>query len=193
MRRIGLTGGIGAGKSTIASVLEKMGYPVFYSDDQAKQLYNQNQTLKHQLLHLFGEEIYQNGQLNTVFLSKQLFTQPQLKAQISSMVHPLVRAAFDIWASNQTAPLVFNEAAILFETGAYQHFDATLLVVAPLELRISRVKQRDGLTEEQVEARIANQWTDTQKMSLTPYVIHNDGRPLLIQIESVLQALHQEV
>jgi dephospho-CoA kinase len=192
MLQIGLSGGIGSGKSTIAMVLEKMGYPVFYSDQVAKRLYDEHPMLQKQLVDLLGPEVYRDGQLNRQFLSEQLFSNAKLKAQVSALVHPIVRSTFENWAQQQTSDLVFNEAAILFETGAYLQFAATILVMAPLETRIERVQKRDSLSREEVLKRIANQWTDMQKMALTPYHIVNDGRPLLIQLEQLIAELRQK-
>jgi dephospho-CoA kinase len=192
MLQIGLSGGIGSGKSTIAMVLEKMGYPVFYSDQVAKRLYDEHPMLQKQLVDLLGPEVYRDGQLNRQFLSEQLFSNAKLKAQVSALVHPIVRSTFENWAQQQTSDLVFNEAAILFETGAYLQFAATILVMAPLETRIERVQKRDSLSREEVLKRIANQWTDSQKMALTPYHIINDGRPLLIQLEQLIAELRQK-
>ena len=117
------------------------------------------------------------------------FENPALKEQIAALVHPLVRERFNEWAGQQTAELVFNEAAILFETGAYKQFAATVLVVAPLETRIQRVQKRDAMSREAVLQRIENQWPDSKKMNLTPYIITNDGQPLLLQIEDVISKL----
>jgi dephospho-CoA kinase len=189
MLRIGLSGGIGSGKSTVAGILAKMGYPVFYSDQEAKRLYNENPLLKKQLVALFGPAIYRDGQLNKAFLAQQLFSNAELKAQVTALVHPLVRKAFEVWAQQQVSDLVFNEAAILFETGAYKDFDATVLVTAPIETRIERVQKRDLISREAVLQRIVNQWPDSKKMNLTTYIITNDGQPLLQQIEDVISKL----
>ena len=189
MIQIGLTGGIGAGKTSVAKVLEHMGYPVFYSDLEAKKLYDDHPILREQMIALFGNELYQNGHFQKNILAQQLFQNPILKEKVSELVHPLVREAFEQWASQQHTNLVFNEAAILFETGAYQQFAATILVVAPEDLRIQRVISRDQLTDQEVRNRINQQWTDAQKKALTPNVIENDGRPLLIQIEACLAAI----
>jgi dephospho-CoA kinase len=186
MLQIGLSGGIGSGKSTIAKVLEKMGYPVFYSDQVAKRLYDEHPVLQKHLVDLLGPEVYLNGQVNKQFLAEQLFSNAELKAQVSALVHPIVRSVFESWAQQQSSDFVFNEAAILFETGAYLLFDATVLVMAPLEIRIERVQKRDRISREEVLKRIANQWTDVKKMELTPHYIINDGRPLLLQIEKLL-------
>ena len=192
MLQIGLTGGIGSGKSTIAKVLEKMGYPVFYADLEAKKIYHEDPVLQENLIQIIGQEVYVNGQLNTKLLAEKLFSNTQLKDHVAALVHPIVREAFVSWVKLQKASLVFNEAAILFETGAYQNFDANLLVVAPAQLRIERVIKRDALSEDQVQARIAQQWSDEQKMKLTPYLIHNDGRPLLVQIENLVNELQSK-
>lgn len=189
MIQIGLTGGIGAGKTSIAKVLEHMGYPVFYSDAEAKKLYDDHPILKEQMIALFGKELYQNGHFQKNILAQQIFQNPILKEKVSELVHPLVRSKFNTWAQKQTSNLVFNEAAILFETGANKQFTATILVVAPEELRVQRVSKRDALTPQEVRNRIAQQWSDDQKKALTPYVIENDGRPLLIQIETCLEAI----
>jgi dephospho-CoA kinase len=189
MRHIGLSGGIGSGKSTVAKALEHMGYPVFYSDEEAKKLYETHPLLKNQLIAILGKDSYQNGVFQKQVLASQLFENPALKEQIAALVHPLVRERFNEWAGLQTADLVFNEAAILFETGAYKQFSATVLVVAPLETRIERVQKRDGLSREEVLKRIENQWPDATKMQLTPHIITNDGQPLLQQIEDVISNL----
>jgi len=189
MLRIGLSGGIGSGKSTVAGILAKMGYPVFYSDQEAKRLYDENPVLQKQLVDLFGPAIYRDGQLNKAFLAQQLFSSAELKAQVTALVHPLVRKAFEVWAQQQASDLVFNEAAILFETGAYKDFDATVLVTARIETRIERVQKRDLISREAVLQRIANQWPDSKKMNLTTYIITNDGQPLLQQIEDVISKL----
>ena len=192
MIQIGLTGGIGAGKTSVAKVLEHMGYPVFYSDLEAKNLYDAHPILKEQMIALFGKELYQNGHFQKNILAQKLFQNPILKEKVSELVHPLVRAAFEQWASQQHTNMVFNEAAILFETGAYQQFTATILVVAPEDLRIQRVISRDQLTDQEVRNRINQQWTDAQKKVLTPFVIENDGRPLLYQIEATLDQINSK-
>lgn len=186
MRHIGLTGGIGSGKSTIAGVLEHMGYPVFYSDVEAKKLYVAHPLVKKEMSLIFGADIYKDGAFQFSYLAERLFSDPILKERVSKLLHPLVRERFNEWAGQQTTDLVFNEAAILFETAAYQQFDATILVIAPLETRIQRVQARDNLSREEILSRVANQWPDAKKMDLTPYIIQNDGQPLLQQIEEVL-------
>ncbi|MFM8596644.1 MAG: dephospho-CoA kinase [Flavobacteriales bacterium] len=189
MLRIGITGGIGAGKSLIARVLEHMGYPVFYSDQEAKALYDTHQVLKSELTALIGNELYDATGFKKDILIQAIFENPSLKEKIESLVHPKVRAAFEDWATRQNTELVFNEAAILFETGAYLHFNVNILVTAPIELRLQRVIARDGLSIREVEKRISTQWPDKQKIKLADFIIVNDGKAILNQIETIVQAL----
>lgn len=187
MKKIGLTGGIGSGKTSIAQILEAMSYPVYYSDLRAKFLSDEHLTIRNGLISLLGEDAYVDGTLNRVFVSECIFSNPDLRLKVNEIIHPIVRKDFDDWASQQTSSLIFNEAAILFETGAYQQFDANLLVCAPVDVRIRRVMLRDHCSKASVEERIQSQWTDEQKRSLTKHCIENDGRqPVLIQLEKIL-------
>jgi dephospho-CoA kinase len=190
MKKIGLTGGIGSGKTSIAQIIAAMSYPVYYSDQRAKFLSDENPAIRNGLFDLFGDEAYIDGTLNRVFVSERIFSKPDLRLKVNEIIHPIVRKDFDDWAAEQTSSLIFNEAAILFETGAYQQFDAVLLVCAPEAVRIQRVMLRDHCSKESVEERIQSQWTDAQKRSLTKYCVENDGRqPILIQLEKILKEL----
>ncbi len=190
MKKIGLTGGIGSGKTTIAHTLEAMSYPVYYSDLRSKELCDHNEGIRSQLILLCGDKAYEDGQLNRPYLSECIFSNPELRLKVNEIIHPVVRKDFEDWTLKQTSPLIFNEAAILFETGAYQQFDAVVLVCAPTSQRIERVMFRDLSTKSSVEQRIQSQWTDEQKRTLTDLCIENDGsHPLLIQVEDILQRL----
>ncbi len=190
MKKIGLTGGIGSGKTSIAQIIAAMSYPVYYSDQRAKFLSDENPAIRNGLFDLFGDEAYIDGTLNRVFVSERIFSNPDLRLKVNEIIHPIVRKDFDDWAAQQTSSLIFNEAAILFETGAYQQFDAVLLVCAPEAVRIQRVMLRDHCSKASVEERIQSQWTDAQKRSLTKYCVENDGRqPILIQLEKILKEL----
>ena len=190
MKKIGLTGGIGSGKTSIAQILEAMSYPVYYSDLRAKFLSDEHPAIRQGLIDLLGEEAYIDRTLNRVFVSECIFSNPDLRLKVNQVIHPIVRKDFDDWASRQTSSLIFNEAAILFETGAYQQFDAILLICAPIDIRIQRVMLRDHCSKASVEDRIQSQWTDEQKRSLTKYCVENDGRqPVLIQLEKILSEL----
>lgn len=187
---IGLTGGIGSGKSTVAKVLESMGYPVFYSDIAAKELMNSDRRLQIDIMDYFGEEAYLNGELNRSYLAEKIFSNPQDKEVLNQLIHPRVREKFTEFTLNSDSKLVFNEAAILFETGAYVNFDKTILVTAPKETRIERVTKRDNSTREEVQRRMENQWSDDRKIPLADYVINNGNTDsVLEQIEGVVEDL----
>jgi dephospho-CoA kinase len=190
VKRIGLTGGIGSGKSYIAGVLEKMGYPVYYSDEQAKVLTDTHPEIRAGLISRFGTGIYSEGILNRKELAAHIFNSEPDRNFVNQLIHPVVRADFDRWCAEQHTALVFNEAAILFETGAYLQFDATVLVIAPHELRMQRIMERDRCTVEQAEARMKSQWSDEQKIPLATVVITSNGElPLVSQIERAILTL----
>jgi dephospho-CoA kinase len=190
MKRIGLTGGIGSGKSFIAQIIEHMGYPVYYSDARAKELTKSNPTIKMGLISLFGEEVYEGNQLNSELIASKIFNDDELRTTVNELIHPIVRADFENWALNQHSALVFNEAAILFEMGSYQNFDATILVCAPTELKIARVMKRENCSREAVMERMNKQWSDEEKLKLADYSILNDDEtPVLIQLEAVINEL----
>jgi dephospho-CoA kinase len=190
MKRIGLTGGIGSGKSFIAQIIEHMGYPVYYSDARAKELTKSNPTIKMGLISLFGEEVYEGNQLNAELIASKIFNDDELRTKVNELIHPIVRADFENWALNQNSALVFNEAAILFETGSYRNFDATVLVCAPTELKIERVMKRENCSREAVLERMNKQWPDEEKLKLADYSILNDNeKPVLIQLETVINDL----
>jgi dephospho-CoA kinase len=190
MKRIGLTGGIGSGKSIVAQILITMGYPVFFSDKAGKELMVSNRKVKAEVVELFGDKAYLNGELNRSWVAEMIFHENKLKEKLNAIIHPAVRHAFDEWSSQQKSPLVFNEAAILFETGSYRSFDATVLVTADEEIRIARTMKRDGIRREQVIARIKNQWSDEKKMKLADQIIVNNPESLLVpQVEDVLKHL----
>ena len=190
MKRIGLTGGIGSGKSYIAGVLEKMGYPVYYSDEQSKVLTDTHPEIRAGLISRFGTSIYSEETLNRKELAAYIFNSEPDRIFVNQLIHPVVRADFDRWCAEQNTALVFNEAAILFETGAYKQFDATILVVAPHELRMQRIVERDRCTVEHAETRMKSQWSDEQKIPLATVVITSNGElPLVSQIERAILTL----
>jgi dephospho-CoA kinase len=190
MKRIGLTGGIGSGKSFIAQIIEHMGYPVYYSDARAKGLTKSNPTIKMGLISLFGEQVYEGDQLNSELIASKIFNDDELRTTVNELIHPIVRADFENWALNQKSAMVFNEAAILFETGSYRNFDATILVCAPTESKIERVMKRENCSKEEVMARMSKQWLDEDKRKLADYSILNDNHtPILIQLEEIINNL----
>jgi dephospho-CoA kinase len=190
VKRIGLTGGIGSGKSTVARILIAMGYPVYFSDDRSKFLTDTHPAIRQGLAELIGNHIYKGNQLDRSALALAIFSNDELRVKVNQLIHPTVRLDFDGWVDEQNHEIVFNEAAILFETGAAERFDAMVLVTAPEELRISRVMQRDQCTREEVVNRINHQWTDEQKAKLADAVIVNDDvQPLIKQVELMLTQL----
>lgn len=190
MKRIGLTGGIGSGKSFVADLLTKLGYPVYYSDSRSKELTKSNPTIREGLIAMFGEEVFKEEGLNTTLIAEKMFQDDALRLRINQLIHPIVRKDFEEWVSKQDKDLVFNEAAILFETGAYKILDATILVYAPESLKIERVMRRENCSKEEVLARMNKQWSDEEKMKLTNYLILNDEKiPLLVQIEKCITML----
>ena len=187
MKRIGITGGIGAGKSLVAEIIKAMGYPVYNSDERAKELTESNPKIKEGLIYLFGEEIYQNDTLNKFALAQAIFSDDSLREKVNALIHPIVREDFNLWALAQNNSLVFNESAILFETGSFKNFDAIILVYAPKELRIKRIMKRDNCSENEVLKRMNSQFSDEEKYQLTEFRVLNDGQtPLLVQVEKII-------
>lgn len=193
MKLIGLTGGIGAGKSMVASIFGTLGIPVYESDARAKWLMNHDPALKQQIEELFGSSAYHNAQLNRGWIAEQVFVKKDLLQKLNQIVHPAVKQDALQWANaieQAGAPYVLKESAILFEENLTEEMDGILLVVAPVQTRIQRVMERDGITQQQIEERMNHQWPDEQKIALADYVIYNDGeRPLLEQIMDIDQMI----
>ncbi len=190
MQKIGITGGIGSGKSLVCTIFEKLGFPVFYSDLEAKRILLEDLNVKSQVISLFGNEAYSVEGLNRKLIANLIFSNEELKFKLNSIIHPVVRENFENWSNIQKAKFVFNEAAILFETGSYKNFDKTILVTAPLSIKIERVIKRDQCSQEEVVQRMNNQWSDEKKIELADYVIINDDKSsLLFQIDQLLSKL----
>jgi len=180
--KVGITGGIGTGKSTIAKVFEVLGVPVFYADAAAKLAMNTDPELRSSLINSFGAQaFFEDGTLNRKFISAIVFNDDQQLRMLNSLVHPAVFRAFDVWAeAHKEAPYVLKEAALLFESGSYKTFDHTILVKSSQELRIQRVMRRDNVSAEQVKLRIKRQMPDEEKEKLADFVIINDEQQLII-------------
>lgn len=191
MLKIGITGGIGSGKSTISKVFEVLGIKVFYADDAAKQVMTNDPILIDALKRTFGDEAYfSDGSLNRKYIAGIVFGNPDELAKLNAITHPAVFRAFDQWLTQvKDTPYVMKEAALMFESGSSKLCDKNILVYAPLEMRITRVMGRDNLSRAEVESRNARQFTDEQKLKLADYVITNDDSRLVIP--QVL-ALHQQ-
>tara|TARA_B100000767_G_C19765735_1_gene537405 strand:+ start:1185 stop:1772 length:588 start_codon:yes stop_codon:yes gene_type:complete len=195
MKVIGVTGGIGSGKSFVCKILEKMGYPVYYSDDRAKTLMNSDLTVQSELKLLLGDEAYTEYGLNRAFVSNKLFSDTSLRKKINQLIHPIVREDFEQWKKDFTREkFIFNEAAILFETGAHLNYDAVILVHAPIDIKLKRIKKRDGISEEDVLKKMKSQWSDDKKMQLTMHYILNDGEsPIEERISLLLKQLSKPI
>ena len=192
--KIGITGGIGSGKSTVAKVFEMLGIPVYYADDAAKKLMNEDVFLKKQLIDAFGKEIYQNGVLNRSSLSELVFNNPEKLSQLNGIVHPATIADAEYWMQQQHSVYAIKEAAILFESGANKYVDKVIGVFAPVQLRISRVMQRDNSTQEKVTARMNKQMEEEKKMKLCDYVIINDEQELVLpQVLKIHEAILKQL
>ncbi len=180
MLKIGLTGGIGSGKTTVSQIFEVLGVPVYYADDAAKKLMNEDEELKQQIIKNFGEESYVNGLLNRTFLAKTVFSNPEKTVLINSLIHPATIADAEKWMNMQSTPYAIKEAALIFEAGAEKKLDLVIGVYAPEELRIKRVMARNNISEEAVRLRIQKQMQEEIKMSLCDTVMINDETQLLI-------------
>lgn len=177
---VGITGGIGSGKSTVCEIFKILGVPVFEADKVAKNLMNENIVIRQNLVEWFGNEIYSENQLNRKLLAEHIFNDNNLLTKVNSLVHPIVREEFEKWKNKQETVYSVYEAAILFESGFYKLMDFTILITAPEQIRINRVMKRDNLSQDQVVARINNQWTDDKKRKLATTVIINDNKNLII-------------
>lgn len=192
--RVGLTGGIGSGKTIVAKVFNALGVPVFYADKAAKQCMQEDEALKQKLQTTFGTAIYKEGVLQRTALAQIIFNNEAALQQVNALVHPAVQQRFEQWCLEQNTPYVLKEAAILFESGSDKGLDAVVCVSAPEALRIQRVVQRDGVQEEQVQARINKQWPQDKKIAQSDYHICNDDKSLLMpQILKVHQAILERV
>ena len=186
---IGLTGGIGSGKTTIARLFEAENIPVYIADIEAKKIMHFPETLE-QIKSYFGNNAIIDDQVNTKYLSHIVFNNPKELEKLNSIVHPLVKVHFENWIKQKKSPFVIKESAILFESGSYKYCDQIITVVASEETRIARVMLRDQLSNEEVKRRIKNQWSDAKKISMSDYIIENEN--LIIakhQFDEILKKL----
>lgn len=190
MYKVGITGGIGSGKSTVCAILEEFGVAVYDSDSRAKHLMNESESLRNRLVERFGSEVYGAEGLNRRYLAERVFGNPEELKALNAIVHPAVMDDFDRWALEQEGSYVVLESAILFEASLDNRVDVSVAVMAPMELRIERAMQRDGAQREQIVARINNQISDEERVSRAKYTIVNID---IDNLRSDVEQLHRRL
>lgn len=192
MIRVGLTGGIGSGKTTVARIFEALRIPIYYADSRGKFLLENDVDLKESVVETFGEEILnEEGAIERSKLAEIVFNDPDKLERLNSLVHPAVGRDYRAWceSTSEGHPYTIKEAAILMETGLYREMDVNIIVTAPEELRVKRVMERDGADESQVRSRMDKQWPEGDKIPLADYIVVNDGEHSLIEQVLALHAL----
>ena len=190
MKIVGLTGGIGSGKSAVLSVFSSLGVPCYQSDSSAKKLMHQDPELINQIKALFGDDLYEGEKLNRGKLAEVVFDDKSKLESLNAIVHPRVKQDFQLFLSQQNAYYVIKEAAILFETGEAEHCDVTILVTAPEDIKIERVMKREKSKEEDIKSRMLHQWSDEKKTPMADYVINNiDWDKTLKKVEEIHQKI----
>ncbi len=187
---VGLTGGIGSGKTTISKCFETFGIPVYIADDEAKGLMNRSKVIKRKLLQLFGEFAYKDGELNRPFLASKIFRDKTLLLKMNTIVHPKVASHFKRWLKKQDAPYVIKEAAIIFENKLESQYDFIITVIADEDLRITRVMKRDDASKEKIKAIIKNQLSDAEKIKKSDFVIINND---LDSAKEEVNGIHHQI
>jgi len=173
MIKIGLTGGIGSGKTTVANYFIELGVPVYFADNEAKELMNSSKKIKKKLISAFGEEAFNDGELNRAYLAEIVFKDKNKLSIINNIVHPEIAKHFSKWVKKQKADYIIQENAILFENESASNFDYVITVTSPIDVRIDRILKRDTTTKEAILARINNQWDDAKKIKSSDFVIDN--------------------
>lgn len=190
MKKLGLTGGIGVGKTYVSKVFQQMGIPVFNTDVEAKNCMAEDKELMQNVKNSFGENMYDNGVLQKEKLAEIVFNNSKRLAELNALVHPVVKQKFEDWCAEQMAELAIKEAAILFESDAHLHLDAVICVSATEKVRIERVQNRDGSSVSEIKSRMDKQMSQSKKEELADFVIVNDGEQLLLpQLIKVLKEM----
>jgi dephospho-CoA kinase len=180
MKKLGLTGGIGVGKTYVSKVFQQMGIPVFNTDVEAKNCMAEDKDLMQNVKNSFGENMYNNGVLQKEKLAEIVFNNSKRLAELNALVHPVVKQKFEDWCTEQMAELVIKEAAILFESDAHLGLDAVICVSATEKVRIARVQKRDGSSVSEIKSRMDKQMPQSKKEEMADFVIVNDGEQLLL-------------
>ncbi len=173
MTVVGLTGGIGSGKTTIANFFKELNVPIYFADIEAKKLMNKSKVLQKKIKAIFGERAYIKNELNRPFIAERIFNDKNLLQQMNAIVHPKVGKHFIKWLNKQNSPYVIKEAAILFENNSYKNYDYIITVVAEEKERINRILHRDNTSEQKIKDIMQNQWDDSKKVKLSDFVIQN--------------------
>jgi dephospho-CoA kinase len=192
--KVGITGGIGSGKTTVCKMFEELGAPVYYADDRAKYLMQHEHHLIDQIKKHFGEDVYESCKLNRKLLAERVFNDPQKLALLNSLVHPAVFRDTERWVEDQKekkVPYVLKEAALLVETGSYKALDKLIVVTAPLDVRLQRVSERDHAQTEEIIARMRNQLPEEEKVALADFIITNDNG--LETLKEQVLAVHEQL
>lgn len=187
---VGLTGGMGSGKTTVANMFIELGIPIYIADVEAKKLMNSSKVIKRELIQLFGTNAYSDGKINKAFLADKIFNDKDLLVEMNAVIHPKVKTHFKKWIKIQRSLYVIYEAAILFENGGYKECDYIITVTAPEKVRIQRIIQRDNATKQSVRAIMDNQWNDAKKVKLSHFVIENKE---LSQTAKQVKNIHQKI
>jgi len=194
MFKVGVTGGIGSGKSIICNIFHHLGIPVYQADIEARRLMGENENIRTGLLRYFGGEVFLDDQLNRKYLADRIFSDPDARTFINSLVHPVVRADFASWVQTRVGTsYVIEEAALLFETGAWKEFDFNILIDATVETRIERIIRRDGISRADVLSRMASQMDPVKGRELADIIIHNDINdfviPQVLKVDKIIREL----
>jgi len=190
MLQVGITGGIGSGKTTVCRVFESLHIPVYYADREAKKLYDSDLLLKARLKQVFGEELYPEGRFNPTVLREKVFRDEEQLALLNSLVHPVVLDHSRAWMKSRRGPYALKEAALLVESGSYKTLDQLIVVSSPMHLRMQRIAERDGLAPEEIADRMRRQLPEEELMQHADFVIYNNEDHLLIpQVWDIHQAL----
>ena len=191
MKQVGITGGIGSGKTYVCKIFESMDIPVYYADQRAKELLYKSKPLKTQVKKLLGPQAFhRNGRPNRAYIGSKIFADKALLQKMNELVHPAVALDSTQWHNEQSAPYTVKEAALLVENGSYREMDVLIVVTAPIDIRMARVMKRDKTSATGVESRMKNQLPDAAKVAVADYVIVNDGtKSVLQQVVKIHQAL----
>ncbi len=197
MLKIGVTGSIGSGKTTVCKIYETLGIPVYYADNRGNYLLQNNENVKAKVLSAFGEGIYGPGHIiDRALLAEMVFNSPAKLSTLENIIHPAVFDDFNEWFASQKSPYIVKEAALLFEAGTYKELDKIITIAAPLETRIQRVISRSQITREQILSRESRQWLEEKKIEMADFVIYNNDRQLLmpqvLELHKVFLSLNHE-